>query len=89
MLLYNLAFSPLGSYGALLTSDRTNELHLPRGQCTRLKGACAMQIHPLPIPMQRAGEGEHLFGHGKDEPGHDSMATYTPERDESSLIVFW
>lgn len=48
-----------------------------------------MQIHPLPIPMQRAGEGEHLFGHGKDEPGHDSMATYTPERDESSLIVFW
>lgn len=48
MLLYNLAFSPLGSYGALLTSDRTNELHLPRGRCICLKRAGAMQSRPHP-----------------------------------------
>ena len=75
MLLYNLAFSSPGSYGALLTSDRNQRASSPKGLVHPFKGSKRHADLPPPRPQQ--------IRHGKSTP------TPTPDSGESSVTVFW
>lgn len=55
MLLYNLAFSSPGSYGALLTSDRNQRASPPKGLVHPFKGSKRHADPPPPRTQQRAG----------------------------------
>ena len=55
MLVYNLAFSSPGSWGALLTSDRNQRASSPEGLVHPFKGSKRRADPPPPRPQQRAG----------------------------------
>lgn len=82
MLLYNLAFSPLGSYGTLLTSDRINELHLPGGCRICLKGAGNTGLRPHPSPRDGCGVRVSSF------PGTEVVLRPRPGREDGGSLHY-